>query len=144
MGGFDGFGIRHFVYLHNRQFVLFLTSSGDHGGWFFNRSIVVRRVGPRQNPPMPRDSRLETQAKRMLGTSLKLLREDRGWAHDDIADAIGVTPDAVRKYERGVRAPGIHQLILLAGMYGVTLDRLVYGQDRRPKPLPVIRMKLEP
>jgi transcriptional regulator with XRE-family HTH domain len=93
---------------------------------------------------MPRDSRLETQAKRMLGTSLRLLREDRGWAHDDIADAIGVTADAVRKYERGVRAPGIHQLILLAGMYGVTLDRLVYGQDRRPKPLPVIRLKLEP
>lgn len=42
---------------------------------------------------------------------------------------IGLSPSALRKYERGEREPGLEALILIADYYGVSIDYLA-GVDR--------------
>lgn len=37
---------------------------------------------------------------------------------------MGLSPSALRKYERGEREPGLEALVLIADYYGVTLDYL--------------------
>ena len=46
-----------------------------------------------------------------IGSNLRTLREHRGLTAMDIAAMLDISPDAVRKYERGERDPGIATLI---------------------------------
>lgn len=42
---------------------------------------------------------------------------------------IGLSPSALRKYERGEREPSLSALVLIADYYGVTLDYLA-GKEK--------------
>lgn len=42
---------------------------------------------------------------------------------------MGLSPSALRKYERGEREPGLEALILIADYYGVTIDYLAGIQE---------------
>lgn len=43
---------------------------------------------------------------------------------------IGLGHDALRKYERGEREPGLSELVLIADYYGVSLDELLRGPKK--------------
>lgn len=64
---------------------------------------------------------------------LKELREERGMTQRDVAAAVHVTKSAVCMWENGVRSPTVPFLIMLADLFGVTLDALL-GRTSPGKP----------
>ena len=64
-----------------------------------------------------------------LGEQLKKLRESKGFSQEDVAKKIGVTRQAVYKWENDKSYPDIDNLILLSEMYNVTLDELIKGNQ---------------
>lgn len=63
-----------------------------------------------------------------LSERLLEFRKRRGLTQEDLAREIGVTRQAVSKWERGVIAPSTTNLIALGELYGVHLDELVHGE----------------
>ena len=57
--------------------------------------------------------------------NLKYLRKKNGYTQEQIAERIGVSRQAVAKWERGEALPDIDNVIALAGVYEVTVDSLV-------------------
>lgn len=60
-------------------------------------------------------------------TALKLqrLRKEKGLSQEELADKLGVSRQAVSKWERGEASPDTDNLILLAKLYGVSIDELL-------------------
>lgn len=54
------------------------------------------------------------------------LRRERGLSQEDLAASLGVSRQAVSKWERAESSPDTDNLIALARLYGVSLDELVF------------------
>lgn len=65
------------------------------------------------------------------GERIHKMREAAGITRDKLADILEITPDAMRKIERGRNGAKIDTLILLADYFHVTLDYLVCGIKQR-------------
>lgn len=64
-----------------------------------------------------------------LGTRIALLRRSRGLTQTQIADRLGVTPQAVSKWERGLACPDLVCLDELSDLLGISIDALLRGAD---------------
>ena len=53
------------------------------------------------------------------------LRKEHGYSQDALAEKIGVSRQAVSKWERAESSPDTDNLISLANLYGITLDELL-------------------
>lgn len=64
-----------------------------------------------------------------IETANKLLqyRKKSGFSQEELAEKVGVSRQAVSKWERAEASPDTDNLIILAGIYGVTLDELLKG-----------------
>ncbi|AWB44650.1 XRE family transcriptional regulator [Paenibacillus sp. CAA11] len=73
----------------------------------------------------------------MISMNLKKMRKVHRLTQEQVAERIGVSRQAVAKWESGETVPDIQNCIALAEMYGVALDDLVhYSDDKegiRPK-----------
>ena len=47
------------------------------------------------------------------------------------AELMGLSRDALRRYERGTREPGLSELKLIAAYYNVSLDQLCWDEGER-------------
>lgn len=56
---------------------------------------------------------------------LKIARKNTGKTQKEIAEAIGMTPNAYQKYELGTSEPNLAKLVLLSDMFNVSLDYLL-------------------
>ena len=65
----------------------------------------------------------------MLGTKLADLRKRHGFSQEVLAEKMGVSRQAVSKWERGESTPDTDTLIELARLYEVSLDELVGNQN---------------
>ena len=65
--------------------------------------------------------------------SLKLarLRSGKGISQEKMADELGVSRQAVQKWESGAGVPEVENLIRLAKYFGVSLDSLLLDSDLR-------------
>ena len=61
------------------------------------------------------------------------LRKNAGYSQDELADTIGVSRQAVSKWERCESSPDTDNLIELARLYKVSLDELINGTELPPK-----------
>ena len=69
--------------------------------------------------------------KSMINVNLKKLRKAHKYTQEEVADKIGVSRQAVAKWENGETVPDINNCMALAELYGVVLDGLVnYSDDR--------------
>lgn len=64
-----------------------------------------------------------------IGNQIKTLRQRRGITQEDLAQHLGVTPQAVSKWERGAGAPDIEMLPAISAYFGVTIDELFALSD---------------
>lgn len=56
---------------------------------------------------------------------LAAIRKDRGLSQEELAEKIGVSRQAVSKWESGESLPDIENLVTLGDALGVTIDRLI-------------------
>lgn len=54
-----------------------------------------------------------------IGETISRLREARNLRQYELAEATGLSPSTICRYENGDREPGIHHIILLAEALGV-------------------------
>lgn len=72
-----------------------------------------------------------TVAKRVLPDRLRGLRETLGLSTADVSKDTGVTKQAISQYERGELVPSLMRIVVLAAYYGVTVDYLIWDEERR-------------
>lgn len=60
---------------------------------------------------------------------LKIYRNQANFTQEDIAGKLGVSRQAVAKWERGETLPDIESCIKLADLYGITVDMLVRDME---------------
>lgn len=76
------------------------------------------------------EDRQRKVAKR-LGEALARLRSERGLNQDEVADALGIGPEAVSRIERGVALPSVVRLLDFADVFDCKAsDLLAAGSDR--------------
>ena len=55
---------------------------------------------------------------------LALLRVDRGWSRQDLADRVGINYQTVGYIERGDYAPSLELALRMAGVFGVAVESM--------------------
>ena len=65
------------------------------------------------------------------------LRRQAGLSQEELANLLGVTRQAVQKWEAGTSRPDMDNLVSLAEYFNVSLDYLVTGKEASPPPKPV-------
>lgn len=65
--------------------------------------------------------------------NLKLYRKQHGFTQEQVAERLGVSRQAVAKWERGDSLPDIENIIALSDMYEVSIDFLVRKLHDDPK-----------
>lgn len=80
-----------------------------------------------------------------LGTTLADLRKRNGLSQEALAEKMGVSRQAVSKWERGESTPDTDTLIELSNLYNVSLDVLVGNkkEDETPPPKKEKKTKTE-
>ncbi|MFR8008980.1 MAG: helix-turn-helix transcriptional regulator, partial [Gordonibacter urolithinfaciens] len=60
-----------------------------------------------------------------IAQRLAEMRREKGFSQEELAARLGLSRQAVSKWERAESSPDTGNLIALADLYGVTLDELV-------------------
>lgn len=66
------------------------------------------------------------------GKYIVKLRKGKGWTQQQLAEQLGVTPQAVSKWECGEAFPDIDILDNIAMIFSVTIDSIIKAQDSEP------------
>jgi transcriptional regulator with XRE-family HTH domain len=75
----------------------------------------------------------EQELGQVLGSRIKELREGRGLSQRALSQELRVSKSMVAKYEGGVHMPAVSLLVRLAGLFEVSLDRLLGRDVRDPR-----------
>ncbi|MBO4652270.1 MAG: helix-turn-helix transcriptional regulator [Lachnospiraceae bacterium] len=60
-----------------------------------------------------------------LGSNIRAFRKNKGFTQEELADLLGVTPQAVSKWESEVGLPDVSMIVPLAQVLGVSTDALL-------------------
>lgn len=77
--------------------------------------------------------------KMNIGENIRMLRRKRGITQEQLAEAIGISFQAVSKWEKGITMPDITLVPVLAAYFEVTTDRLL-SFDRREMEEDIMRI----
>lgn len=66
-----------------------------------------------------------------IGRRISLLRKDKGITQEVLSERLGVSPQAVSKWENDISAPDISLLAKLAEILGVSVDELLSGKEKK-------------
>ncbi|MDN6104856.1 MAG: helix-turn-helix domain-containing protein, partial [Lacticaseibacillus paracasei] len=61
----------------------------------------------------------------MFGERLTQLRKQKGLSQNDLAEAIGISRQAISKYENGLAQPGLDKIAKLRDILGVSYADLL-------------------
>jgi len=67
----------------------------------------------------------------MVSAYLKACRKAGNLTQNDVAEKMGVTPQAISKWERGESLPDISLLTDLAKLYGVSVESILNGNEKK-------------
>ena len=81
--------------------------------------------------------------KESMGSVIRRLRMERDWTQEDLAARLGVSGQAVSKWETGQSLPDISQVPTLARTFGVTTDEL-FGMEEQGSDFPVFDQGADP
>ncbi len=68
-----------------------------------------------------------------IGERIQNLRKDAGMSQEQLGEKLGVSRQAVSKWETGESLPELDKIILIAQVFGVTTDELLRGNDPEGK-----------
>ena len=60
-----------------------------------------------------------------FATALRVERARRNLSQAEVAEAVGITPAAICRYEQGQRQPNVQTLARIADFFGVSMDRMM-------------------
>jgi transcriptional regulator with XRE-family HTH domain len=66
--------------------------------------------------------------KRQMGTRIIQARQGRGWSQAELARRLEVPRDRLGKWERGLSAPGVEDLVTLSEVLAVPFAELMQGR----------------
>jgi len=66
-----------------------------------------------------------------LGSKIAELRKNNGMTQDELSEKLGVTPQAVSKWENDISCPDIMLLPKIANLLGTTCDELLSNDPRK-------------
>jgi transcriptional regulator with XRE-family HTH domain len=69
-----------------------------------------------------------------LGQRISELRKERGYAQEYVAEQMGISRQAVSKWETDQCAPDTYNLIALSELFGVTVEYLATGKQQNEVP----------
>ena len=64
-----------------------------------------------------------------FGHRIQQLRKSKGWSQADLAKRLGKKASSISSYETDAKAIPVDTLILLAELWDVTIDELIYGEN---------------
>ena len=64
-----------------------------------------------------------------IANRLQKLRKENGYSQEELADKLGISRQAVSKWERAESSPDTDNLIVLARLYHISLDELLYDNE---------------
>ncbi len=64
------------------------------------------------------------------------MRKAHGFSQEELAEKLGISRQAVSKWERAESSPDTDNLIMLSRLYGVSLDTLLATEEEIPRPEP--------
>lgn len=71
----------------------------------------------------------------ILADKIINLRKQAGWSQEELANQLGVSRQAVSKWESGASIPDLDKILRLSQLFGVSTDYLL-RDDVEPEPLP--------
>ena len=77
-----------------------------------------------------------------IANRLVKLRKENGLSQEELAAKIGISRQAVSKWERAEASPDTDNLILLARLYGISLDALL-ATVQMPSGIPVATVAID-
>jgi len=66
----------------------------------------------------------------ILGENIQTFRRKNGWSQAALAERLGVTPQAVSKWEHAKTAPDLSLLPKIASVFGCRIDDLFASQEK--------------
>ena len=69
----------------------------------------------------------------IVSNSIKKLREEKGMTQAELAEELNVTRQAVSNWETGRTQPDIETLTRLAEVFDVSVERIIYGSERKER-----------
>ncbi len=67
----------------------------------------------------------------MVGFQIQSLRKSKGYTQNQLGDLVGVSFQAVSKWERGETLPDLGTLIVLSEVLDISIDQLLHGVRKR-------------
>lgn len=71
----------------------------------------------------------QEDGKMSIADRIQQLRKEKGISQEELADQIGVSRQAVSKWESGQSMPDIEKILLLGDFFGTTTDYLLKGTE---------------
>ena len=78
-----------------------------------------------------------------IANRLQKLRKEKGYSQEQLAEALGISRQAVSKWEKDDSYPSIEFLPVLASLFGVTIDYLIIGATKSEKTGEITPKKVE-
>lgn len=91
--------------------------------FIFLISLVIRALLKYINSKDIREEKVEF--KKSLGEILKHHRTSAKMTQEFVAEAVGVSRQAVSKWENGISDPSTSNLLIIADLYGVSIEDLL-------------------
>lgn len=70
-------------------------------------------------------------AKETFGQRLSRIRKEKGFTQNEIADKVGVTSQAVSKWENDLASPDIDILLKLSEIFDISIDELLGKETKK-------------
>ncbi|WP_123070295.1 helix-turn-helix domain-containing protein [Massilia aurea] len=69
--------------------------------------------------------------RKTIGLAISNARQNAGLTQEDVAERLGIGPEAVSRLERGIGSITAERLVVLADMFGCRSDQLLLGSSSR-------------
>lgn len=94
---------------------------------------------------MPRTTHQDRRVLEAVGERVRAARLQRGWSQEQLAEALGVTPETVSRYETGslpLSLSGLHRVADVLGVEAVALFGTSSRKSREPEQEMLSRWRL--